>query len=264
MEPLTALGLALVALIGLCVGTVVDSVVARVPQGAGVLASLRPQCSCGTARRGRDLVPLLWLTRSDRGCPECGVSSGGRRLTLEVTCAGVFLVFAVLLQLSWELPAYLYFGALGLALAAIDLEVRRLPNALTVPAYPIFGALLLLPTLADGLWANYARAAVGGVALFGIYLVLALVNPGGMGMGDVKLAGVLGMALAWFGWPVWVLGTVSGFLLAGLVGAVLLVTGRAGRRTTIPFGPFMVTGAFLGLVAVPLVAGLALAVGALG
>ncbi len=143
-------------------------------------------------------------------------------------------------------------------MAAIDLRTRRLPNALVIPAYPIFGGLLLIPTLAEGLWSSYARAALGGLALFAIYLLLALVSPSGMGLGDVKLSGVVGMALAWFGWASWVLGSVLAFFLAAIVGIGLLVTRRIGRHSAVPFGPFMVAGAILGVVALPAIAALAL------
>jgi leader peptidase (prepilin peptidase)/N-methyltransferase len=108
--------------------------------------------------------------------------------------------------------------------------------------------LLLLPAVADGAWSAYGRALLGGVALFAFYLVLALVYPAGMGLGDVKLAGVLGMALAWLGWGVWLVGAFLGFLLGAVVGLGLMAVRRAGRRTAIPFGPFMVAGTLLAIV----------------
>jgi leader peptidase (prepilin peptidase) / N-methyltransferase len=264
MQPASLLGLAALAVLGLLVGTVLDSVVARVPDGAPVLAAARPQCACGERRRGRDGLPLVWIGRPARACPACGARPGRRRWILEVATGATFLALGGALQLSWELPAYLYLAAVSLALGAIDLATRRLPNALTLPAYPIFGGLLLLPAIAEGLWASYARALLGGLSLFAIYLLLALLNPAGMGLGDVKLSGVLGAALAWFGWSVWVVGACAAFLLAAVVGGALLITRRAGRGSLIPFGPFMVAGTFFGILSVPLVAGLALAAGALG
>jgi leader peptidase (prepilin peptidase)/N-methyltransferase len=92
------------------------------------------------------------------------------------------------------------------------------------------------------------------VALFLLYLVMALVYPAGMGMGDVKLAGVLGMGLAWLGWGEWVVGAFLAFLLGAVVGIGLMLFRRAGRRSAIPFGPFMVAGALLGIVVGPQVA----------
>ena len=99
---------------------------------------------------------------------------------------------ALTFGLTWQLPAYLYLTAVGVALAFIDLDTKRLPNVLTLPSYPIMAGLLLIPAVADGLWGDFGRAMLGALALFAFYLLLALVYPAGMGMGDVKLAGVLG------------------------------------------------------------------------
>ena len=94
--------------------------------------------------------------------------------------------------LAWDLPAYLYLGAVGVALAAIDLDTKRLPNVIVLPSYPVAAVLFLLPALLEGQWDNYVRAIAGAAALFGVFFLLALIHPAGMGFGDVKLAGVLG------------------------------------------------------------------------
>ena len=104
----------------------------------------------------------------------------------------MFALLAWHFGLAWELPAYLYLGAVGIALAAIDLDTHRLPNVLTLPSYGVLAVLFLLPALIDGRWDDYLRAALGGAALFAFYFLLVLVYPKGMGFGDVKLAGVLG------------------------------------------------------------------------
>jgi leader peptidase (prepilin peptidase)/N-methyltransferase len=147
------------------------------------------------------------------------------------------------------LPAFLVLGALGVVLAAVDLATRRLPDPLVLTAY---GAGLVLFGLAAA-WSGDAvpllRACLGTVALFGLYLVLALVNPAGLGFGDVKLAGVLGLHLAWLGWDVLLVGALAGFLLVAVVALVLLVTRRANRSSELPFGPFMLVGALLAVVA---------------
>ena len=99
--------------------------------------------------------------------------------------------------LAWELPAYLYLAGIGVALAAIDLDTRRLPDAIVLPSYAVGGALLGLASLAEHDGAAALRALGGGVALWAFYLVLRVVKPSGMGLGDVKLSGVLGGYLAW-------------------------------------------------------------------
>jgi leader peptidase (prepilin peptidase)/N-methyltransferase len=111
------------------------------------------------------------------------------------------------------------------------------------------GTLLLAAAAARGDWWPLGRGLVAMAALFSLYLVLALLYRGGMGFGDVKLAGLLGLYLGWLGWsPVWI-GTFAGFLLGGLAGAALMLGRRASRKAAIPFGPAMLAGALLALFA---------------
>jgi len=131
------------------------------------------------------------------------------------------------------LAAACWLAACAVPLAFIDAAVRRLPDRLTIPAYA--GTALLLAT--SGHWPALLRAALGGLALAGFYLVLLLISPSAMGLGDVKLAASLGTLLAWFGWRTLIAGGAAGFLLGGLVGIVLLASGRATRKQHIPFGP---------------------------
>jgi len=166
-----------------------------------------------------------------------------------VITALVFGLLAARLGPSPDLPAFLYVGAVGVALAFVDLEVRRLPNSLTYPSYPVAVALLgaAAATLDDG--EPLTRALLGMVALYAFYLLLLLIHPAGMGWGDVKLAGVLGLYLGWLGWSAVAVGAYAAFLLAGIVGVGLLAARRAGRRSKLPFGPYMLVGALLALFA---------------
>jgi leader peptidase (prepilin peptidase)/N-methyltransferase len=154
---------------------------------------------------------------------------------------------AVRFGLAWELPAYLYLAAIGVALSMIDFDVKRLPDVIVLPSYAVAGALLLLPAAVDGTWGSYVRAWLAAVALFAFYFVLRVVYPAGMGFGDVKLAGVLGLYLGWLGWGVTLVGGFLGFLFGGVVGIVVILAGRGGRKTKVPFGPFMVLGAWVAI-----------------
>jgi len=152
---------------------------------------------------------------------------------------------------QWSLlPAYLYLGVIGVALAFIDLDVHRLPDLIVLPSYPIAFVLLLVPTVVTGQWGWLLRGVLAGLALFALYLVLLLISPGGggLGEGDVKLAGVLGLLLGWLGWGPALLSVLAAFLVGGLVAVVLLVTRRASLKSKIAFGPSMILGAWLALM----------------
>lgn len=166
-----------------------------------------------------------------------------------VGCTGLlFALAAWRFGATWELPAYLYFAALSTALGFVDLQTHRLPNPWTLSAYPITLALLLLPALAEQRWTDLWRAVLGGAALFAVFAVLHLINPAGMGLGDVKLAGSMGMLLGWLSWSALAVGAFLGFVLGAVVGLILMAAGRAGRKSALPFGPFMLIGSWVAIV----------------
>ena len=145
----------------------------------------------------------------------------------------------------WAIPAYPYLAAIGVALAAIDLDVHRLPDAIVLPSYPVLAALLAWRAGASVTGRRSVRAGIGAVALGAFYLVPGLL--GGMGMGDVKLAALLGAALAWLGWGALAVGVVRGVPGRWAWAVVLLLWRRAGRRSRVPFGPWMILGAAIGV-----------------
>lgn len=234
-------------LLGLLVGSFLNVVVYRVPRGESVVHP-RSRCpGCGYELAWYDNVPVLsWVVLRGR-CRRCQSPISARYPLVEALTAVVFGLLAWRFSGTWQLPSFLYLGAVGIALAFIDLDTKRLPDVLTLPSYLVGGALLLLPAALDGSWSAYLRAWLGALALFGFYFLLAFIYPAGMGFGDVKLAGVLGLYLGWLGWGVLVVGGFLGFLLGGLIGGGLLIVRRAGRKSKIPFGPFMILGAFLAL-----------------
>ncbi len=171
---------------------------------------------------------------------------------VELVTAVLFVALAVRLSsthLLLALPAYLYFVAVGVALTLIDLGCQRLPNILVLPSYPIILALLAGASAWQHDGAALVRALIGMGALFTLYLVLGLIHPAGMGFGDVKLAGVLGAALGYLSYLALVIGAFAGFFLGAVLGLVLMFGRRGSRRSTIPFGPFMIGGALLAVFA---------------
>ena len=255
----------LVGLFGTVIGSFLNVVVHRVPLGRSVVAPASACPGCGTRIRPYDNIPVLsWLVLRGR-CRDCAAPISVRYPAVELATGVLFALVvlrflpellatasaAALLGAVLTLAAFLYLAAVSVALALIDLEVRRLPDAIVLPAYLVGAALLAAGALLQGDAAALLRGAVGAGASFAFYLALALIKPGGMGLGDVKLAGVLGLFLGVLGWEHLVLGVFSAFLLGGLVGAVLLATRRASRSASIPFGPWMLLGAWIAVFAAP-------------
>ncbi|MGW3333360.1 prepilin peptidase [Streptomyces rubiginosohelvolus] len=147
-----------------------------------------------------------------------------------------------------ELVGWLALAPVAVLLAVVDRRVHRLPDPLTLPlaaaAVLLLGGAALLPGHAG----SWTAGLLGGLALGGFYLLLFLINPNGMGFGDVKLALALGVALGWYGWTVLFVGGFAGFLFGAAYGLALVLLRRAGRRTGIPFGPFMIAGALAGVL----------------
>lgn len=149
---------------------------------------------------------------------------------------------------GWLTPAYLVLAVVGAALGVIDARTHRLPNALVYPLTWATAVLLAVAAVGTGDWWALGRAALGGLAFFALYQVLYLVTPrGGIGYGDVKLTLTLGAVLTWHSWTTLLLGVFAAHLLAGVVAVALLLGRRAGWKTGIAFGPYMLLGAVVGL-----------------
>ncbi|MFF8741214.1 prepilin peptidase [Streptomyces californicus] len=170
------------------------------------------------------------------------------RLLAPVVTAVVCVALAAATGARPELAAWLALTPVAVLLAVVDRRVHRLPDPLTLPlaaaAVLLLGGAALLPGAA-GSWTS---GLLGGLALGGFYFLLFLINPNGMGFGDVKLALALGVALGWYGWAVLFVGGFAGFLFGAAYGLGLVLMRGAGRKTGIPFGPFMITGALAGLL----------------
>lgn len=147
------------------------------------------------------------------------------------------------------LPAYLALALACVALVVVDLDSKLLPNRITYPTLGLVAVLLLAASLAEHDLSRMARALAAAAVAAGVLLALALVSAGGMGLGDVKFALVLGLALGWLGWEAVVAGLLGAFLLGGVAALAALLVLRADRRTQIPFGPWLALGAILAVLA---------------
>lgn len=247
---------------GTLIGSFLNVVVYRVPRGRSVVAPPSACGSCGHVIRGYDNIPLVsWVLLRGR-CRDCAAPISARYPLVELggavffgltawrfvpelfTASGAAGVVAAVLVLV----GYLYFAAISLALALIDLDVRRLPNVLVLPSYAVAAVLLTSAAALTNAWGALFIAGVGMLALAGFYLLPAVIRPGAIGMGDVKLAGLIGLMLGWLGVPALLVGAIAGMVLGGLFGIVLLLAGR-GRRASIAFGPWLLAGAWVGILA---------------
>jgi leader peptidase (prepilin peptidase)/N-methyltransferase len=258
---LLAFLLVFAGLFGLVIGSFLNVVVYRVP--AGIPLTRESRCpSCDAPVRPWQNVPVIsWLALGGR-CRTCRTPISPRYPLVEAATAVAFvavvagLLFAARTEptpgaapLTAVILAYLYLAAISIALTLIDLDTHRLPNAIVLPSYLVIGGLLTIACLLGAEWSGLLRAAIGGAALFAFYWLLRLIRPGGMGGGDVKLAGIIGLSLGWLGWGALVVGAFAAFVLGGVFGILLLATRRAHRRTAIPFGPWMLAGAWVGIAA---------------
>ena len=164
--------------------------------------------------------------------------------------AGSVVEAGMVWRFGWSaaLPAFLYFGAVACLVSATDLAARRVPNRVILPAYLIGPALLLLASLGSGKWMALIRAGLAMAVVGGFFLALALVFSSGMGMGDCKLAGVIGFYLGWLGWSDLVAGVVCSYLAASIFVVVRRVVSSSVGPTDLPFAPFMAGGAVVAVL----------------
>ncbi len=251
-----------IGVVGLLIGSFLNVVVYRVPLGKSIVSPPSACPGCETQIRPYDNIPVLsWIMLRGK-CRTCHEPITIRYPLVELGTGVLFFVVALLaLPAVLDAPdtrgsiagvlalvAYLYLSAISVALALIDLDVHKLPNAIVLPSYIVALVLFGAASVISGDFAPLIRALISMAALAVAYFLMVLVYPGGMGMGDVKLAGVLGIYLGWAGWgPVFV-GALAAFVLGGLFGIILMLVGRATRKTGIPFGPWMLVGAGLGIL----------------
>jgi leader peptidase (prepilin peptidase)/N-methyltransferase len=250
---MTAALIAAAALLGLLVGSFLNVVIWRVPRAESLIRP-RSHCpDCGGVVAAKDNVPVVsWLMLRGR-CRHCGGRISPRYPLVEVGTAALFAVVAWRFAGDAALPAFLYLAAVGIALGVIDVYHRRLPFALTVPSYPVAAVLLTAAALLSGRPARLVAMFAGMLLLFAFYFLLNLISPRGMGFGDVMLAGLLGLYLGYLGWGALIVGAFLGFFFGAVGGILLIAVRRAGLKSHVPFGPYMLIGALVAiLVGAPL------------
>ncbi|XRQ11813.1 prepilin peptidase [Actinomadura welshii] len=189
------------------------------------------------------------LLAAPLAAPFTGAVPRRRRILMGLVAAAAFGILGWRVGPEPVLPALLYLAAAGTLLGFIDVQVKRLPDRFTLPSYGVAAALLAAaaPFTDDGL-RHLQHAFTGMAVLFVLYFVQAFLAPSGIGMGDVKLSGVLGLYLGWFGQDAWVAGLLATYFLGGFAGVGLMIIRRT-RKGEFPFGPYMLAGALIGILA---------------
>lgn len=239
---------AFVGVFGLLIGSFLNVVIYRLPRGES-LARPPSHCpACGAHVRARDNLPVVgWLVLRGR-CADCRAPISIRYPLVELVTGFVFAgltAYLDLVNLLSAVAAFLCFAAIGIALAMIDLDTRRLPSAIILPSYPVLTVLLAGSAWWQHDWWSLARAVMGGAALFAFFFTIAFAYPAGMGFGDVRLSGIVGGMLGYLSWSTLVVGAFGGFLLGAIAGIVVLAGRMGNRKSALPFGPFMVLAALL-------------------
>ncbi|MGB3909137.1 MAG: prepilin peptidase [Pseudolysinimonas sp.] len=192
---------------------------------------------------GATVLPW-WADRESRSAARSGVRT---RVAGAGVTAVAFGVLAARVGVDALLPAFVAVMAVGTAISIVDLREKRIPNRMLLVAGPAVALLLAAGLLVRGEPARLLAVLAGAAAMFALYFLIALVVPAAMGMGDVKLAALLGGALGAVGLTGWLVGLLAAFLVGGVVALIALVAGRVGLRGSIPFGPWMIVGTLVGL-----------------
>jgi leader peptidase (prepilin peptidase) / N-methyltransferase len=229
----------LIGVLGLLVGSFLNVVIYRLPRGESLLkpASRCPQCESPV--KPYDNIPVLsWVLLRGR-CRNCGARISARYPLVEALTAAAFVVAALTRGVDDDLALWLPFAAMLIAVAGIDLDHRIIPNKILLPA-AIWGMVATTLFRPD----NIDDALIAGGIAFSALLLTALIYPAGMGMGDVKLAGVMGIYLGSAVAPA----MLVGFLAGSVVGLLIIAReGKDARKKGIPFGPFLAFGGLIGL-----------------
>jgi len=240
---MTAVSVTLIGLLGAAIGSFLNVVVHRVPRGESIVSPGSRCPACGTALGALDNVPLLsWIVLRGR-CRHCGAAISARYPLVELLTAAVFVAIALRRGVDAGLALELPFASVLIAVAAIDLEHRLVPNAIVAPAavYGV-GAAAVLAT------GELPELLAAGAGAFAGMLLIALAYPQGMGMGDVKLAGAIGLYLGVSVLPALLIGFLSGTVV-GL--GIIAGQGTSARKQAVPFGPFLALGGLVGVLAGP-------------
>lgn len=249
--PVSGAVIAFCGLLGLAVGSFLNVVIYRVPRKQSIVSPRSACPSCSAPIRERDNIPVLsWLLLRGR-CRDCGAPISPQYPLVELLTAGLFVWTAARFGASWELPAYLVLFAGLVPLAVIDAELMVLPTRIVSPVTAAVSALLLMASAGTGHWHQLVVGLACAAAWCAVFLALYLISPRFLGLGDVRLAPLLGISLGWLGVGYAVLGFFAANLIGAVIGLVLIAVKGYTRQDRVAYGVFLAAGCAVGVLLGP-------------
>jgi leader peptidase (prepilin peptidase)/N-methyltransferase len=250
-ETLPPVLIALFLILGLVFGSFSTVLIARVPNKKSILG--RSVCQqCHHEISWLHNIPVLSYALQRGRCAYCASHISVLYPVVEIAMAGLFIAPFYIFHSWMVILIWQCFAFIGLPLGIIDVQHHRLPDYLTGALFLLITIVILIHTLRAHDFSRIAPAVIGMVALPTFYLIIALISRGGMGFGDVKLSASIGIASGFFGFNMTMISSFAAFILGSITGLMLMVFGKAGRKTAIPFGPFMILGQLIGFCAINL------------
>jgi leader peptidase (prepilin peptidase)/N-methyltransferase len=237
-----------VVLFGLTVGSFLNVVIWRMPRRKSIVSPASRCPSCDTPIKPWDNIPVISYLLLHGKCRYCGARISPRYPVVEALNAGLWALMYWRFGPGWDVLVYFAFMSALVAITFIDLDFQIIPDAITLPGIPLgllAGILLMPDPLAREMALGWKASLIGTASGFGLYYAVAVLSRGGMGGGDIKLMTMVG---ALTGWKSVLLTTFLGSLAGSVLGLVLMLFKGKGRKTKIPFGPFLALGAVLTLL----------------
>jgi leader peptidase (prepilin peptidase) / N-methyltransferase len=248
MDAVAVLRVGVAALLGLCTGSFLNVVIYRLPRRESISRPPSACPGCASPLKRRDLVPVLsWIILRAK-CRNCRAPISGRYPFIELLNAVIFGLIALRFSQLLPLAAYLVLGAGCVSLSAIDFDTKTLPTRLVYLTGAVGASLLIVNAFVNGDRDGLVRAAISGAVVATLFFITWFIAPNGIGFGDVRFAGVLAVFTGWLGFGYVFVGLTVAFVGGAVVGIALMAFGGAGRKTAVPFGPFLAIGAMTAIL----------------
>ncbi|MEQ4489275.1 MAG: prepilin peptidase [Dehalococcoides mccartyi] len=226
--------------LGAVLGSFINMLSDRLPANKSIISPGSVCDACGKRLSAAELIPIFSYIFLKGHCRSCGAKIPARALWVEIATASLFALFYVIVGPSAELAISLVYLCVFITLFVIDLEKGLILNVIIYPCILLALALSPLYLQADGILANLSSSFFGGLSGFGLFLLIYIASRGGIGEGDIKMAGFIGLVC---GFPNIFVAIFTGIVLGGLAAAALMLSGKRRKGQTIPFGPFLAVGA---------------------